>query len=994
MNIECPGCGKRYRVDPRRVPASGVSVTCKQCDHVIKVASEASGAKRVIVCRDCAKQYRIDVNRIPADMRAARCKACGGTIPLVKDEVVKVASRKPVERSETPASEPESADRASAVTVQTGGKVRLFHQLWFLVTGIVVVVLLLAVCLWIVFNPFGKDDVSPKEPPARTQPVSHTNEVSESSGDGSPAEAVQVTPVAAVTLRVPALLQAVQGSTYLSEMPPQAQMAMVSLSALSLGSIDLFLCYEEDGALWPVLRVERAMARVLAGQFAEDGPLGPYFRQKDAYTFQVNESVVMGMLKQMLSARAGEGGASVPSEDELSAIPLEQYAVVLDENQIWLVPNCVQLARTQSPRLFEQAFEGPGMPKTTSKQDLLRISAHMPEDIHDQWAAWLLENEMVQAHAGAEVEAWVEMVKTPVTALLKSLSSLERVAVSLACPRPDQRRVTWAQRFKDSALAQRVYEQVRTTSAGDDLGGHPLAPFVVRLLNCAETQHSAELAQNVLTVTVSWSEQDDTAILQHLGQGPEPEAPQEVEPSASPGNPPVELAGTQDRQMARWLHAAGLTRHLDEVIWREQLPDRFVQALMPRSNNGFGVKDAVFLEVDTWGHNASLATVFYEVTQVTTPDGRVLNDCVGVREPMTGWRIRIPGRDGAQVGQAVIRFDVRVPSDLEATVLDVSGGYEVADGMGSGAVTLAKVADHAVRLTYRNMSMPSVYAFDGLGNRLRRERVARQSDGVILMFSGSVETCLVVGVRKSIAHRFETRVNVAPDHATTLSHTPEVPKYTRFDESPLVNYLQASSLDVNDLAVHWHQRKQPSHFEQVLSVALPQNVALQPTWDVYAHRRDRKMRLNGASVVDRGHASYRCRYDDRMEADEISGSVQFTVFGRIERVTFQKHELQGSCHIKVPRDTDLELSLDKNRLSYRVSGGHMVQLAAYDDQGRRLEQDPAWQQVQGTNHVYFWGVPDRVVLDVSTQTKVARLDFSVTESAESSSLPLYTSTRN
>ena len=84
MNIKCPGCGQKYRVDPRCIPVTGASVKCKQCDHVIKVSPETSVSqpKRVIVCPDCAKQYRIAENKIPANLTATRCKACGGAIPL------------------------------------------------------------------------------------------------------------------------------------------------------------------------------------------------------------------------------------------------------------------------------------------------------------------------------------------------------------------------------------------------------------------------------------------------------------------------------------------------------------------------------------------------------------------------------------------------------------------------------------------------------------------------------------------------------------------------------------------------------------------------------------------------------------------------------------------------------------------------------------------------------------------------------------------------
>jgi hypothetical protein len=149
------------------------------------------------------------------------------------------------------------------------------------------------------------------------------------------------------------------------------------------------------------------------------------------------------------------------------------------------------------------------------------------------------------------------------------------------------------------------------------------------------------------------------------------------------------------------------------------------------------------------------------------------------------------------------------------------------------------------------------------------------------------------------------------------------------------------------------------------------------------------VRVNGASVVDNQQVTFLCRDPGPRQADQMSGSVRLNVFGQIDRVTFQEQDPNGICCMKMPGDTTLDLTLDKNKLSYMVLRGDVVQLAAYDDQGRRLMQDPAWRFQQGMKSVYFWGVPDKVVLDISTQTKVAKLDFTVTEPLEPTLQPQY-----
>ncbi|MCP4456078.1 MAG: hypothetical protein GY809_31870 [Planctomycetes bacterium] len=1002
MNIKCPGCGQTYRVDAQRIPAVGASVRCKQCNHGIPVFPEglASEPTRVIVCSDCAKQYRIDESKIPLHLEATGCRACGGAIPLIKDTgPAEMPSEKAAQPPEASGVTPEAAASEVAEVCESAPQTGLLQKPWFRVAGIGTAVLLLGVCVW-VFTNLSDHGASTGEVNPVGSRGTQTNQVSGQTTDtisatqafaGGPAlEDLPVTPVAAVTLRVPALLQAVQGSAYLAELPPAAQMAMMTLATLSLGSIDLFVCQDEAGALWPALRVEKPRAQLLAGQFGPGGPLAAYFVQKDEFTFQLNEPVITGALLQVLSARGSEGTFSMPTQDDLSTVPLYQFAVVLKKNRIWLAPDCVMSALARWPGLFEQASLMTWLAPSLSKQDLLRVGVCMPGDSDTAWMTRVLDNEFVQAHPETGLDSWARLFEAPVTSLLASASDLDELAMTLACPTAKERRLTWIQHFRDVTLAQSVYEKVKAESMGSLLDDHPLGPLVSGIMSCPEIQQTVDLNESRMTVTCLWQEADDLAIIKRLGQGVESETSEEIGSSELPKDEPVGLDEEQNAHAAEWLQAVGLTRHLDESTWREQLPARFVQALMPMSRHEFGSRDAVLFEVEPWGDNDSLASVHYRVTEVISHEGQALDGVVGRREPMVGRRIRVPLQHRTQGHEALIQFDVRVPSELDSAVLDVSTGHEVVDDMATGSVAIAKVGDQTVRLVYRDMSLPFVYAFDRLGNTLRRNRISRESDGVYLIFDGVVETCLIVGVQAETSHVFEARINLNPGQPVELSYEPESPPYTRFERAPLVNYAKESSLDVHDLAVQWHQEGQSNHFTQVLSLALPENIAVRPNWEVYAHRRDSRMRLNGASVVGSQHAAYLCHYRRARKADQVSGSVSLSVFGQIERVTFRSEDLDRMCCVQMPGATYLDLHLDKNRLSYTVLGGDVVQLAAYDDQGRRLKEDPAWRFRQGMKQVHFWGVPDKVVLDISTQTEVTKLDFKVTEPLKQVSLPLYT----
>jgi hypothetical protein len=92
----------------------------------------------------------------------------------------------------------------------------------------------------------------------------------------------------------------------------------------------------------------------------------------------------------------------------------------------------------------------------------------------------------------------------------------------------------------------------------------------MRLMDCPEIQRGADLKTRRLTVTFTWREQDDLAILSQLGKDTESDTPKESELPESPEDEPVDLSEDQNGRAAELLQAVGLTRRLDESTWRQQ----------------------------------------------------------------------------------------------------------------------------------------------------------------------------------------------------------------------------------------------------------------------------------------------------------------------------------------------------------------------------------------------------------------------------------------
>lgn len=109
MNLECPGCHSRLRLDPAKLPPGATTAVCPKCRTKIPIAGAAPATGDVSVqCGTCGARLKVNMNRLKPGVTQSRCPKCGGSVSL------------PAAPPAQPASPPEvNAPTALPVSAQT-----------------------------------------------------------------------------------------------------------------------------------------------------------------------------------------------------------------------------------------------------------------------------------------------------------------------------------------------------------------------------------------------------------------------------------------------------------------------------------------------------------------------------------------------------------------------------------------------------------------------------------------------------------------------------------------------------------------------------------------------------------------------------------------------------------------------------------------------------------------------------------------------------------
>ena len=113
------------------------------------------------------------------------------------------------------------------------------------------------------------------------------------------------------------------------------------------------------------------------------------------------------------------------------------------------------------------------------------------------------------------------------------------------------------------------------------------------------------------------------------------------------------------------------------------------------------------------------------------------------------------------------------------------------------------------------------------------------------------------------------------------------------------------------------------------------------------------------------------------QASAAFGKVQLNLHTDISRLVFApKNGNQPAPQILSSGDA-VSVEFNKNEITYSAGQADVIQTVAYDARGKRLKQDQYTRNKDGKRVIYFWGVPAKFEMDVTTKTIEKLIPFDI-----------------
>lgn len=83
MNLDCPGCKSRLKLDPARLPPGATTAVCPKCRTRILLPGAAPVSSDISVqCPACSARLKVNVSRLKPGVSQSKCPKCGGAVAL------------------------------------------------------------------------------------------------------------------------------------------------------------------------------------------------------------------------------------------------------------------------------------------------------------------------------------------------------------------------------------------------------------------------------------------------------------------------------------------------------------------------------------------------------------------------------------------------------------------------------------------------------------------------------------------------------------------------------------------------------------------------------------------------------------------------------------------------------------------------------------------------------------------------------------------------
>jgi hypothetical protein len=146
-------------------------------------------------------------------------------------------------------------------------------------------------------------------------------------------------------------------------------------------------------------------------------------------------------------------------------------------------------------------------------------------------------------------------------------------------------------------------------------------------------------------------------------------------------------------------------------------------------------------------------------------------------------------------------------------------------------------------------------------------------------------------------------------------------------------------------------------------------------WEAHFFGQKSAMQVDGTSFTSNAQIGYWVDKKKLEAVHAVFGKVHVKAPAEIKSLRFDLRD--GNTTVRQPAGggQEIELTFHQNEIAYRPGAAKVIQIRAYDVRDRRLKMDNYANSDKGTYKRYFWGLPNRVEMEVVTRYQEHTLGF-------------------